>query len=65
MKLLAEKQLNIIRGKVLAGHASKAELLLVFGHLDALERKLDEADEQDALGTEGWRHFVGLPEDSR
>jgi hypothetical protein len=62
MKLLTERELNTIRGKAMVGHATPAEILSVFGHLDALEMKLDAADEDDALGTEGWRHFVGLPD---
>ena len=62
MSFLAEKELNIIRGKVLVMHATKEELLSVFGHLDSLERRLDEADAEDVLGTEGWRSWVGLPD---
>lgn len=62
MKYLTERELNTIRGKALVGHASRDEILSVFGHLDKLEAALEEADYQDALGTEGWRHFVGYPE---
>jgi hypothetical protein len=61
MTYLTEKELNTIRGKTLVGHASKEEILSVFEHLDDLELQLDEADEQDLLGTEGWRRWVGLP----
>jgi hypothetical protein len=60
MKLLTDKELNIIRGKVMVGGATIAEILSVFGHLDAMEDKLDELDEQDFMGTEGWRHYLGL-----
>lgn len=28
--------------------------------LKLLIAKLDECDEEDMLGTEGWRHFVGM-----
>ena len=62
MKFLTEKELNIIRGKVLVGHATIEEILSVFNHYDMLEAKLDEMDCDDALGTEGWRHSLGLPE---
>ena len=60
-KFLQESKLNEIRGKVLVMKATRDELLAVFGHLDALELRLDAADEDDALGTEGWRHWMGLP----
>jgi hypothetical protein len=63
MAYLTDRELNTIRGKALVGHASTTEILSVFQHLDTLERSLDEADELDALGTEGWRHFVGYPEE--
>lgn len=62
MKLLSDRELNTIRGKALVGHASKEEILSVFGHLDALEEKLDETDCDDFFGTEGWRHFFGHPD---
>lgn len=52
--------LNTVRGKAIAGHASPAEILAVFQHLDELEDLLDEADEDDVFGTEGWRHRLGI-----
>lgn len=62
-KLLTEQELNIIRGKALVGHASPDEILQVFGHYDLIEMKLDEYDNDDAFGTEGWRHSFGLPDE--
>lgn len=61
-RLLSERELNTIRGKASVGHATQAEIMQVFGHIDVLESRLDEADQDDALGTECWRHFVGIPE---
>ncbi len=61
-RLLSDRELNTIRGKALVGHASVVEIASVFGHIDMLEMALDRADEDDALGTEGWRHWVGVPE---
>jgi len=61
-RLLTEQELNIIRGKSLVERASASELMQVFGHYDLLEQKLDELDYQDFFGTEGWRHFFGLPD---
>jgi len=62
MKFLTDKELNTIRGKALVGAATPKEIGEVFGHLDKLEMTLDELDQQDALGAEGWRHSFGLPE---
>lgn len=62
-KFLSDRELNIIRGKVIVGGATLAEVLKVFGHIDKLEAKLDDTDEEgDFYGTEGWRHFLGLPD---
>lgn len=61
--MISSKELNIIRGKVLGGNLNsvkREELLAVFDCLDQMEELLDEADQQDALGTEGWRHAAGL-----
>lgn len=60
MEAQDEKFLNTVRGKALVGHANKEEILAVFAHLDALEALLDEGDEDDAFGTEGWRHRLGI-----
>jgi hypothetical protein len=60
MKLLTAKELNIIRGKVMVGGATIAEMLSVFGHLDAMEDKLDKSNKQDCFGTKGWRPYFGL-----
>lgn len=32
----------------------------VSDHIEALEALLDEGDQQDAFGTEGWRHRAGI-----
>ncbi|MDR6431047.1 hypothetical protein [Brucella pseudogrignonensis] len=61
MGVQSEKFLNTVRGKVLVGHATSQEILKVFEHLDALENFLDDRDGDDAFGTEGWRHAIGIP----
>lgn len=61
-EFLTQRELNTIRGKALVGHASVKEIQSVFEHLDTLEMALNEADNDDLLGTEGWRHYVGLPD---
>lgn len=55
-----DKTLNIIRGKNLVGKATKADVFKVFEYIELLERHLDEGDERDAFGTEGWRHYFGI-----
>ena len=60
MEAQTDRFLNTVRGKALVGHATPEEILAVFGHLDALENLLDEADEDDVFGTEGWRHRLGI-----
>lgn len=62
MAYLTDKELNIIRGKAIVGHATPEEILSIFSHLDSLESKLDETQEDDFFGTEGWRHFFGMPD---
>jgi hypothetical protein len=62
-RLLTELELNIIRGKSLEEERVTAkELMQVFSHYDLIEQKLDTLDYEDFFGTEGWRHFFGLPD---
>jgi len=60
-----EQFINIMRGKSLmvTDAAEKAALMDIFRYIDILEDALDECDESDFFGTEGWRHGV-LGEDS-
>lgn len=60
MGFLTDKKLNEIRGKALVEHVTRDEVLSIFSHLDELESKLDELDEDDCFGTEGWRHNFGI-----
>ena len=60
MAVQTDKTLNVIRGKNLVGKATKEDILKLFEHIDALEMFLDEHDEDDVFGTEGWRHRLGL-----
>lgn len=61
-RLMSERELNILRGKAMANATTPADTLAVLNHLTVLEDKLNQADYDDALGTEGWRHFVGMPD---
>lgn len=55
-----EKTINTIRGKNLVGKAEKADVDKLIEHIDALEMFLDENEQDDQFGTEGWRHAIGL-----
>jgi len=61
-KVHDDDTINMIRGKNLVGATTKQDILTLFSHIDALEMLLDEGDENDAFGTEGWRHRAGLGE---
>ena len=52
--------INTIRGKNLVARATKSDVDKLLEHIDELEAFLDDRDEDDAFGTEGWRHAVGL-----
>ncbi len=59
-KAHTDKTINTIRGKNLVGHATKEDVDNLFQHIDALEQLLDEGDENDAFGSEGWRRALGI-----
>ena len=56
-----DKTLNIIRGKNLVAAATQDDINKLFEHIDALEMFLDDNEQDDQFGTEGWRHAIGLP----
>lgn len=62
MKLMSERDLNILRGKAMAGATTPADTLAVLDHLALIEAELDKLDYDDALGTEGWRHAFDIPD---
>ena len=56
----SDRVINTIRGKNLVGKASKEDIDVLFEQLDAFEQFLDDWDQDDNFGTEGWRHAIGL-----
>lgn len=60
MRLLSESELNTIRGKVMAGHATRDEIMKVFFHIDLMETWLDEQEDGGDLNE--WRDRMGIPE---
>jgi hypothetical protein len=61
-RLLSERETNIMTGKALVGAMTKADQLALCEHLSLLYFKMDEGDDHDFFGTEGWRHYFGLPD---
>lgn len=59
MKVLPERELDIIRGKMLIGAASKEELYFFLTYVNTLESLVEEASIEDFYGTGGWRHRIG------
>lgn len=55
-----EKQFNICIGKIMAGKALDEDDAHEFvDTLSDIESLLDDGDQDDVFGTEGWRHCLG------
>ncbi len=57
---LSEREINMIRGKLSVNHATQEEIDNFLEYVEELERLLNESDDDDMFGTEGWRHHIGL-----
>jgi hypothetical protein len=56
---MTEKDYNICIGRILAGQALSEDTAQSFiSVLNAFENLLDEGDQDDYFGTEGWRHRI-------
>jgi hypothetical protein len=53
----SERELNIIRGKILVSKATPEEADDFMEYVDKMEELLDETDYADFFGTEGWRRY--------
>ena len=60
IKLRPERELDMIRGKMMVAAATKEEMADFLTYVAVIEGLLEEADCEDYFGTEGWRHKVGL-----
>jgi hypothetical protein len=58
----SERELDMIRGKMLIAKATQAELHSFLEYVNFLEVLVEEASIQDFYGTEGWRHRLGWGE---
>lgn len=57
--VLPERELDMIRGKMLVNRATQEELHEFLHYVNVLESLVDEASDEDFYGTEGWRHRIG------
>ena len=55
-----EKELDIIRGKMLVGKVSTEELLDFLEYVSAIEALVEEASNEDFYGTEGWKRRIDM-----
>lgn len=55
-----KEQLEVIRYKNEVGAIQQRDVERLFGLIDYLTTMLDDGDEDDRFGTEGWRHYFGL-----
>jgi hypothetical protein len=58
-ELKSERELNMIRGKMLVGAATRDELHDFLFYVNHIEGLLEEGDCDDVFGTEGWRCRLG------
>lgn len=59
MTFLSERQYNQAVGKILAGKALEPDEAQHFvATISKLESLLDEADNSDTFGSEGWKHMI-------
>jgi len=69
-RLLSDRELRVIRGKVRAGAATIPEVMSVFEHYDLIEKNLDVLDtwevfREDENFRKGWRVAFGIPENGK
>jgi len=59
LQLKSEKELNIIRGKMMVAAATKEELAEFLKYVSAIEVLVEKASNEDFYGTRGWQHRLG------
>lgn len=57
---MTERDIDVIRGKMLVGHASVEDNHEFLIYVNLLEALVEEASCEDFYGTEGWRKRMGL-----
>jgi hypothetical protein len=64
-RLLSQRETDILTGKAMVGAMDAVDQLRLCEHLNLLYHALDEKDDEDFFGTEGWRHHFGIPDAQR
>ena len=59
---LSKVRLHELRGKLMMEHPPSHDIWHIVWYVTWLEDALDELDQVDALGTEGWRHQFNHPD---
>ncbi|MCK5018469.1 MAG: hypothetical protein KAS32_15525 [Candidatus Peribacteraceae bacterium] len=59
MKVLSEREIDMIRGKMMVGAATLQELQEFLTYTTIIESLVEEASIEDFYGTEGWRYRLG------
>jgi hypothetical protein len=55
-----QKDIERALGRLVERGFKDPDINLILTYIELLEDTLDRLDEEDALGTEGWRHHLGL-----
>ncbi len=55
----SRREIDMIRGKMIAGVASVEELHTFLEFVNELEAMVEEASMEDFYGSEGWEHRLG------
>jgi hypothetical protein len=61
-ELKSEREIHMIRGKLLVNGATVDEINDFLFYVDTLESMVEEASCEDFYGTEGWKHSIGWDE---
>jgi len=57
--MVSEKEMNMVRGKIVVGKATTEEALKFIEYVNKLEELVEEASCEDFYGTEGYKHRLG------
>ena len=60
MAALDFEKLHHIIGRAQIRMATSEDVNALIDHISALEDLLEAGDANDAFGTEGWRHYLGI-----
>lgn len=60
--MVSEREYNIILGKLISDNMDSTDRTNLMTVLNKFEAILDDADENDAFGTDGWRYHMGWSE---